>query len=234
MNVASKRIQVDEIWSFVGAKAKSLRAEERGTFGRGDVWTYVALDADSKLVVSYFIGPRDSEAATAFLEDVRSRLTDRVQLGSDGHSMYLAAVENAFGADVDFAQIIKHYGTAAEGETRYSPAFCTGVETRLITGTPDLHHINTSYVERQNLTMRMHMRRFTRLTNAFSKKIEQHAAAISLHFAYINFVRIHQTLRVTPAMAAGRATRPWTVENQIALLPPVQNAGGRPRREKTN
>ncbi len=217
-NLPCRRVQVDEIWSFVYAKAKNVPAHLAGQFGVGDVWTYTAIDTDSKLCISWLVGTRDTGTATEFLQDVAGRLANRIQLSTDGHRMYLDAVEDAFGGNVDYAMIQKIYGTAAEAETRYSPAVCTGAKKFRVQGNPDPRHVSTSYVERQNLTMRMSMRRFTRLTNAFSKKLENHIAAVALHFAWYNFCRIHQTLRVTPAMAAGVTDRMWGIEEIVALL----------------
>jgi IS1 family transposase len=214
-----KRLQVDEIWSFVYAKAKNVPQAMQGTFGVGDVWTFTCIDADTKLVPSFLVGSRDAGCATEFLQDVASRLSGRVQLTSDGHKMYLSAVEDAFAGAVDFAQLVKIYGAAPEGsEVRYSPAECLGAEKHAVVGCPDPLHISTSYVERANLTMRMSIRRFTRLTNAFSKKLENHTAALGLFFAHYNFCRIHKTLRITPAMAAGVTTRVWSVVELVALL----------------
>lgn len=217
-NLPSKRVQVDEIWSFVYAKARNVPQRLAGRFGVGDVWTFTAIDADSKLCVSWLVGPRDSATATEFLQDVASRLANRVQLTTDGLRTYVDAVERAFGNGVDYAMIEKIYGTSEDHDRRYSPAVCLGAKKSRIQGNPDIKHVSTSYVERQNLTMRMSMRRFTRLTNAFSKKLENHVAAVALHFMYYNFCRIHQTLRVTPAMAAGVAKTPWTVEDLVGLL----------------
>lgn len=216
-NVASKRVQCDEIWSFVYAKEKNLPEKLQGKFGVGSIWTWTAIDADSKLIVSYLIGNRDAEYAKVFMEDVASRLKNRVQLTTDGLRAYLDAVDQTFGIDIDFAQLVKIYGKSLEGEHRYSPAECTGACKTVITGDPKAKHISTSYVERQNLTMRMSLRRFTRLTNAFSKKIENHAHAVALHFMYYNFVRIHKTLRVTPAMASGITNKLWSVEDLARL-----------------
>lgn len=213
-----KRVQCDEIWSFVYSKQKNVPAEKQGQFGYGDVWTWVAIDADTKLVPSWCVGPRDAGTAYEFMQDLAGRLRNRVQLTTDGHKPYLAAVEDAFGTDIDYAMLVKIYGSSGEPETRYSPAKCLGCIPTEITGNPDPKHISTSYVERQNLTMRMSMRRFTRLTNAFSKKVEMHVAAIALHYAYYNFVKIHQTLRVTPAMAAGVTDRLWSIEDLVGLL----------------
>ena len=217
-NLPCRRVQCDEIWSFVGAKMKNT-SEEKMAQGWGDVWTWTAIDADTKLVPCWMVGQRGLETATEFIGDLASRLSHRVQLTTDGHRPYLEAVETAFGADIDFAQLVKIYGASGEAQTRYSPGQCIGISCNTVTGTPDPKHISTSFVERQNLTMRMSMRRFTRLTNAFSKKLENHMAAIALHFMYYNFARIHQTLRITPAMAAGVAHHVWTVEEIVALLP---------------
>ncbi len=217
--VAAKRIQVDEIWSFTYAKQKNVLTAIAAPEAAGDTWTWTAIDADSKLIVGWIVGGRDAEYANAFVNDLASRLANRVQLTSDGHGAYLQAVEGAFGADVDYAQLVKIYGSAPESmKGRYSPAECTGIKKTRIEGEPDEKHVSTSYVERQNLTMRMHMRRFTRLTNAFSKKIENQAHAVALHFVYYNFCRIHSKLRMTPAMAAGISTRLWEVSDIVALL----------------
>ena len=217
-NLPCTRIQCDEIWSYVGAKDKNIADEKRGQFGLGSVWTWTALDADTKLICSWMVGSRDAGAAYDFMQDLAGRLANRVQLTTDGHLAYLQAVESAFGADIDYAMLVKLYGAARETEARYSPAECVGCQQKPVTGNPDPKHVSTSYVERQNLTMRMHRRRFTRLTNAFSKKLENHVAAISLHFMYYNFVRIHQTLRITPAMAAGVTERVWEISDIVALL----------------
>jgi IS1 family transposase len=218
-NLACKRIQVDECSAFCYAKAKNVTPEIKATNPcAGDAWTWAAIDADTKLIPSWIVGPRDGVTARIFVTDLAERLADRVQLTSDGLSAYLAAVERAFRGDVDYAQLVKIYNETSEGQKRYSPAECIGCERKVIVGYPDPEHISTSYIERANLTMRMGMRRFTRLTNAFSKKIENHAAAIALHMMYYNFVRIHQTLRVAPAMAAGVTDRLWDVSDIIALL----------------
>jgi len=217
-NVRSRRVQCDEIWSFVGAKQKNVPAEKAGQFGIGDVWTWTAIDADSKLIVSWLVGTRDGGAAYTFMQDVASRLRGRVQMTTDGHTPYLSAVEDAFGMDIDYAVLQKIYGADPQAEKRYSPAQCLGCKVETITGDPDPKHISTSYVERQNLTMRMSMRRFTRLTNAFSKKVDNHRAAVALYFVYYNFGRVHQTIRVTPAMEAGIANHVWSVEEIVALL----------------
>ncbi len=221
-NLTCKRIQVDEIWSFVYAKEKIVPAEYKGQFGYGDVWTFTAIDADTKLIPSFLVGSRDVGCATEFMQDLASRMVNRVQLTTDGHKMYLSAVEDAFGGEIDFAQLVKLYGVAPSGpETRYSPAECIGAEKHAVVGCPNPHHISTSYVERSNLTIRMSLRRFTRLTNAFSKKVENHTAAIGLFHAHYNFCRIHRSLRITPAMAAGVTTRVWEIEDLVALLPTV-------------
>lgn len=224
-NVKAARVQVDEIWSFTYAKQKNVATAKEAPEGAGDTWTWTALDADSKLIVSYLVGGRDAEYAMWFMDDLAARLADRVQLTSDGHRAYLEAVEGAFGADVDYAQLVKLYGATVGPAGRYSPAECIGSKKVRREGNPDIDHVSTSYVERQNLTMRMHMRRFTRLTNAFSKKVENHAHAVALHMMYYNFVRIHKTLRVTPAMAAGVADRLWEIAD-IAKL--VENAEAKP------
>jgi len=221
-----KRVQVDEIWSFVGAKEKNATQEQKAN-GYGDIWTWTAICADTKLVPSWLGGERDTETATTFISDLASRLAGRVQLTSDGHRPYLEAVETAFGNDIDYAQLVKHYGQTVEGQKRYSPPECIGVSRARVTGTPDPKHVSTSFVERQNLTMRMSIRRFTRLTNAFSKKVENHAHAVSLHFMFYNFGRIHKSLRVTPAMAAGATDHVWSLEEIAALVPaPVAKKRG--------
>lgn len=217
-NLKCQRIQVDEIWSFCYCKQKQVTNEIADARIAGDVWTWAAIDADTKLVPCWTLGKRDPETADAFVSDMASRLADRVQLTSDGLATYLNAVIKSFGEDVDYARLVKYYGNEPEGQKRYSPAVCTGCKKVGIIGDPDPKHISTSYIERQNLTMRMGMRRFTRLTNAFSKKIENHAAAVSLHMMYYNFARKHQTLGTTPAMAAGVATHVWTVEEIVGLL----------------
>lgn len=201
--VKAKRVQVDEIWSFVGAKQKNVGAMKSPMDGAGDAWTWTAIEADTKLIVSHFVGGRDGECAAMFIDDLASRLANRVQLTSDGHKAYLEAVEGAFGADVDYAMLVKIYGASPDSaKGRYSPADCTGIKKTRIGGNPDLAHVSTSYAERQNLRMRISMRRFTRLTNAFSKKFENHAHMVAIYAVHYNFLRIHKTLRVTPAMAA--------------------------------
>jgi IS1 family transposase len=213
-----RHIQCDEIWSFCYAKEKNLPEELRGQFGYGDVWTWTAICADCKLVPSWLVGWRDADYASAFIHDLARRLTHRVQLTTDGHRPYLEAVEFAFGVDIDYAMLIKLYDTPPEAETRYSPSECIGVQTHRIQGNPEYAHISTSYVERHNLTMRMSMRRFTRLTNGFSKKVENLQHANSLYFMYYNFARIHSTLRVTPAMEAKITRHVWTLEEIVELL----------------
>jgi len=219
VNLSSKRIQCDEIWSFCYAKQKNVTPKIAEARIAGDVWTWVAIDAESKLVCSWLVGRRDPGCATEFMQDLAGRLRNRVQLTTDGLKCYLTAVADGFGSDIDYAMLVKVYGNdAAEGEKRYSPAICCGCQKKKKIGRPDPEHISTSYVERQNLTMRMQMRRFTRLTNGFSKKIENHIAALALHYMHYNFVRIHQTLRVTPAMAAGITGRLWSIQDIVSLL----------------
>ena len=219
INLTSRRIQVDEIWSFTYAKQKNVATAKAAPEGAGDTWTWTAIDADTKLVMSWLVGGRDSEYAMGFMDDLAKRLANRVQLTSDGHKAYLEAVEGAFGGDIDYAMLVKIYGNSPESaKGRYSPAECTGSKKVRVEGNPDKKHVSTSYAERQNLTMRMHMRRFTRLTNGFSKKVEAHANAVALHFMYYNFVRIHATLRMTPAMAAGVTDKLWEVSDIVALI----------------
>ena len=222
-NVHAKRVQVDEIWSFCYAKQKNATAKmfENGGFA-GDVWTFVAIDADTKLVIGSLVGGRDAGCAAEFLQDVAGRLSNRVQLTTDGHRMYLTAVPDAFGDAIDYAQLVKIYGSDPEGQTRYSPAQCLGTTRHAISGAPDPRHVSTSYVERQNLNMRMQMRRFTRLTNAFSKKIDNHVHSLALFHAHHNFCRIHQSLRVTPAMEAGLSQHVWSINEIVALTESAQ------------
>jgi len=221
-NLPCQRVQVDEIWAFVNAKHKNVPEKHRDELGWGDVWTWVAIDADTKLVPSWLVGAHTATEALAVMDDLRTRLASRVQLTTDGQHAYISAVEEAFGIDVDFAQLVKLYGHDPEADTKYSPAKCIGIETYVRRGDPDPAHISTSYVERQNLTMRMGMRRFTRLTNAFSRKVENLAAAVSLHFMYYNFARPHKTLANpyprTPAMAAGITDHVWKIEEIVGLL----------------
>ncbi len=193
-NLQCKRVQCDEIWSYIGAKDKNVPADRKGEFGMGSVWTWTAIDAESKLICSWMLGDRSANAAHAFMKDLASGLANRVQLTTDGYGVYVDAVESAFGSDIDYAQLVKIYGETAEAEKRYSPAECVGCERKTVIGEPDKKHVSTSYVERQNLTMRMHMRRFTRLTNGFSKKLENHIAAVALHFFYYNFIKTHGTV----------------------------------------
>ncbi|HEV7268173.1 MAG TPA: IS1 family transposase [Falsiroseomonas sp.] len=229
-DVKAKRIQCDEIWAFTHCKQKNVATAKAAPADAGDVWTWTALDADTKLIVGFLVGGRDAEYANAFVQDVAERMANRVQLTTDGHKAYLDAVEDVFGADVDYAMLEKIYGTAPDSSKgRYSPAECIGAKKRHVEGRPDPKHVSTSYVERQNLTMRMHMRRFTRLTNAFSKKVENHAYAVALHFVFYNFVRIHRTLRVTPAMAAGLTDRLWETRDIVALLE-AQDAAETPKK----
>lgn len=222
-----KRLQLDEIWSFVGMKAKNVPNELKGTPGIGDVWTWTAIDADTKLIPSWIVADRSARAAQIFIHDLASRLTERVQITTDGHKTYVDAIKGAFGHDVDYGMLIKIYGGDGDNEKRYSPAECIGIKKQKIIGKPAKEHISTSFAERANLTMRMGIRRFTRLTNAFSKKIENHIHAVSLHFMYYNFGRIHKTLRVTPAMQAGVADHVWSLEEIAALVPaPVAKKRG--------
>lgn len=219
-NLPCKRIQCDEIWSFVGCKENRLRPEQKGQ-GRGDCWTWTALDPETKLMVAWHVGRREASDGIVFMEDLASRLSGRIQLTSDGHKVYLDAIEEAFGSDVDYGQAIKVYGLPLDDnriEARYSPSRCKEVQKNPIKGNPDPAHISTSHNERNNLTMRMSMRRFTRLTNGHSKKVENHVAAVNLHFMHYNFCRIHETLRVTPAMEAGIANHVWGLDEVIKLL----------------
>jgi IS1 family transposase len=218
-NLTCKRIQCDEIWSFVYAKQKNVPSDMQGQFGYGDVWTWVAIDADTTLAVSWLVGDRGATEAFALMDDLASRLAHRVQLTTDGHRVYLDAVESAFGTGIDYSMLVKIYGEDRDKKAKYSPAECVSCRTVSVTGNPNPRHVSSSVVERQNLTMRMSMRRFTRLTNAFSNKVENHVQSVALHFMYYNFVRIHQAVRVTPAMAAGVANRLWEIEDIIALLP---------------
>jgi len=213
-NLTCKRVQCDEMWSFVYAKEKNVPTGKRGKFGYGDIWTWAAIDADTKLIPSFTVGNRDASTAKSLIDDLASRLAHRIQLTTDGLKVYLEAVEGAFGCDIDYSMLIKTYESSQE-ETRYSPAVCTSCERKPVMGSPDPDHISTSYVERSNLSMRMGNRRFTRLTNAFSKKAENHAAAVALYYMCYNFVRIHQTLRVTPAMEAGLTDHVWTIEEML-------------------
>jgi IS1 family transposase len=236
-DVKAKRVQRDEIWSFTYAKAKNVTEAKAAPDGAGDTWTWTAIDADSKLIVSHLVGGRDGECAMLFMDDVANRLATRVQLTTDGHRAYLEAVEGAFDCDVGFAQLVKSYCPAPGPAGRYSPGECTGAKKVKVEGKPDLPHVSTFYVERQNLTMRMPMRRFTRLTNAFSKKFENHAHMVALYAVWYNFVRVHQSLRVSPAMAAKISDRLWSMEDVAALVEaadakPTAKRGPYKKREK--
>jgi IS1 family transposase len=225
--LTTKRVQCDEIWAFCYAKNKNVETAVAAPEGAGDVWTWAAIDADSKLIVSYLVGGRDTEYAAEFMLDVKSRLSNYVQLSTDGHKPYMQAVETAFDSELDYAMIVKHYGSDVLRNGRYSPPVCTGARKQTVTGLPDSRHISTSCVERQNLTMRIHMRRFTRLTNGFSKKVENYLHAVALHFVYYNFCKIHETLRVTPAMEAGISSHVWSIEDLAKLIPePVAKKRG--------
>lgn len=239
--VAAKRIQCDEIWSFVHAKEKNVKSAKAAPHGAGDVWTWTALDADSKLIVSWFVGGRGSDSALAFMDDLRQRLANRVQLTTDGHTAYPPAIAESFGPDVDYAQLVKLYGAPSvsrEAARRYSPTDCIGTRKHKITGDPDRKHVSTSYVERSNLSMRMGMRRFTRLTNAFSKRMENHCNALALYFVFYNFVRQHGSLKKqTPAMIAGLSDRRWEMSDIVALVdarepPPKKRGSYKPRQPK--
>ncbi len=217
-NLKVRRLQCDEVWSFIYAKQKNVTMEQMEE-GAGDCWTWTAIDADSKLIISYMLGDRGATTAQAFMQDVASRISNRIQLTTDGHRVYAEAVENAFGSEIDYAMLVKIYGASNDGESRYSPATCIGCRTGVLSGNPDPKHISTSYVERQNLSMRMGMRRFTRLTNGFSKKFENHAHQVALYFMHYNYCRVHSTLRVTPAMEAGLTDHVWTLGELCGLLP---------------
>lgn len=217
-NVESKRVQCDEIWSFCYSKEKNVAPEHKGVLGHGDAYTWTAIDADTKLAISWLVGRRDGECAEIFIGDLASRLAGRIQLTTDGHGPYLGAVEKVFGGAIDYAMLVKVYGEESQGQKRYSPAAFVGAEKRRINGKPNMNHVSTSYVERQNLTMRMGMRRFTRLTNGFSKKIENLEHAVALHFMHYNFVQIHKTLKTTPALEAGITDRLWSMEDIARLL----------------
>ena len=222
-NLKVRRLQCDEIWEFVGAKAKNTSAEKK-TQGGGDVWTWTGIDADTKLIVSYLVGGRDAGWAKDFMEDCAKRIRNRVQITTDGNHVYLDGVENAFGADIDYAMLQKIYGAPSDEEARrYSPARCIGCDLKVVSGDPDPAHVSTSYVERSNLTLRMGNRRFTRLTNAFSKKVDNHRHMVALFFLYYNFCRVHSTLRVTPAMEAGVSDHVWSIEEMCGLLPMQQS-----------
>jgi IS1 family transposase len=221
-NLSCQRVECDEIWSFCYSKEKNIPQDKQGQFGYGDVWTFVAIDADTKLVLSWLVGLREPECACAFFKDIKERLSNRVQLTTDGHRMYYEAVSSVFGDDVDYAMLVKYYGVEQDKFGHYSPPKCTSTQIKHVNGSPDMTRVSTSYIERQNLTMRMCMRRFTRLTNAFSKKVENLEYAVALHFMYYNFARPHRTLSnpypKTPAMAAGLTNHIWTVAEIVALL----------------
>jgi IS1 family transposase len=218
-NLPCKRLQLDEVWGFVGAKAKNADPHKKAAGEQGDAWLWVATCADTKLVPSWLVGGRDGDTAVVFTDDLQARLANRVQITSDGHKAYLEAIATTFGGDVDYAMLVKIYGPSSEyGQGRYSPAECIGARKERIEGNPDPKHVSTSYAERNNLNVRMHSRRMTRLTNAFSKKMENHAHAMALHFLYYNFVRIHKTLKVTPAMAAGVTSRLWEMGDIVTVL----------------
>lgn len=226
--VEAVNIQADEIWSFCFAKQKNVKPENEGE-GHGDVWTWTAIDADTKLMISYYVGKRELEDARAFIADLADRLSGDPQITTDGHGPYATAIREEFGLEVDFAQLIKKYGAERDRHARYSPAVCTGIERRVRSGNPDPDTISTSYVERSNLTMRMSMRRFTRLTNGHSKKLENLICAVALHFTHYNFVRVHSTLKTTPAVAAGLADHAWTLQELIRLLEAAEDAKPRER-----
>jgi IS1 family transposase len=233
-NLKCKLLQVDEVWSFVYAKEKNAPKAKAVIDGAGDVWVWLALDADAKLVPSWLVGSRDSETAKDFIKDLASRLDNRVQLTTDGHKAYLEAVEEAFGGDIDFAQLVKLYGETAEGQKRYSPADCIGTKKTRVSGNPDLDRASTSFVERQNLTLRMSIRRFTRLTNAFSKKIQNHVYSVALHYMHYNFVRIHKTLNITPAMAAGVTNKLWSISDIVNLVEETERHTNKDASEQRN
>lgn len=229
--VKAARVQCDEIWAFCYSKQRNVAAAKAAPEGAGDVWTWTALEASNKLIISYMVGGRDSDYAIALMDDLRARIANRVQLTTDGHKAYIQAVEEAFGADIDYAQLVKLYGASPDAfKGRYSPAECIGCRKESIAGNPDVAHVSTSYVERSNLTIRMHMRRFTRLTNAHSKKFENHAWAVALHVMFYNFVRMHSSLRMSPAMAAGITDRLWDMGDIVTLMDSREAA---PRRPKT-
>jgi len=223
-NLKCRWLQLDEVWSFVYAKQKNVPTARTAPPEAGDVWTWVAIDAETKLVPSWRVGDRSSETAIAFVDDLRSRLAVRPQITTDGHRAYLEAIEGAFGGDVDYAMLVKLYSEDGESEKRYSPAKCTGIRMARVEGNPDPKHVSTSFAERQNLTLRMSSRRFTRLTNAFSKKLENHALSVALHYMHYNFCRIHKTLRITPAMAAGVTDHVWSMADIVAMIEAAEPA----------
>lgn len=226
--VKARRVQCDEIWSFCYAKAKNVATAKAAPERAGDVWTWTALDSDSKMIVSYLVGDRDSEYAMAFMDDLRGRLANRVQLTTDGHKAYLNAVEEAFGDDVDYAMLVKMYGEGPKTEARYSPAVCTGARKEPVTGNPDKAHVSTSHVERSNLSMRMHMRRYTRLTNGHSKKFENHCHMVALYTVWYNYARINSAVKMAPAMAAGISSRLWEMSDIVALIDAREETPKRP------
>lgn len=230
-NVKAQKVQCDEIWSFTAAKQKNVATMKNAVDGAGDTWTWTALDSDSKIIISWLVGGRDGEYALAFMDDVKDRLANRVQLTTDGHKAYLNAVEEAFGADIDYAMLVKMYGEpegrAVPQERRYSPAICTGAKKTRIEGSPDPEFVSTSHVERANLTMRMANRRFTRLTNAFSKKFENHVHMVAIYTVWYNFIKMHKTLRMTPAMAAGVTDKLWSMDDLVAMMDRVAPKPGR-------
>lgn len=229
-DVKARRVQCDEIWSFVYAKQKNVAGAKRKDMAYGDVWTWTAIDADTKLIISWLVGGRDSDFAIALMDDLRGRLVDRVQLTTDGHKAYLEAVEGAFGGDIDYAMLVKLYGENPDKEKRYSPAECIGARKTPIEGKPDPDHISTSYAERSNLSMRTFMRRFTRLALGFSKKFENHCHMVALYTVWYNFVKMHKTLKMTPALAAGVADRLWSIEDIVSL---IDVRAAKPNRPKT-
>ncbi len=232
VNLLCPRLQLDEIWSFVGKKARNIKGEDTDK-GLGDTWTWTAICADTKLIPSWFVGDRTARSAHIFISDLRKRLAGRVQITTDGHRAYLSAIDAQADWEVDYARLIKHYGLAPDGpERRYSPAECNGTSTEIVRGVPEYQHVSTSYAERANLTLRMGCRRFTRLTNAFSKKVENHAWAVSLHLMHYNFARIHKTLRITPAMAAGVSDHVWSMEEIATLGAPVAPAKRGPYKKR--
>jgi IS1 family transposase len=233
-NLPCKRIQVDEIWSFCYAKQKNVKGAKAAPAEAGDIWTWTAICADTKIVPSWMVGTREWRTAYKFLADLKERMAGRIQITSDGYNAYPMVVEAIFGSNVDYAQLVKQYGEPSDGQKRYSPAECVGCVKKAVIGNPKLPDISTSFAERQNLTMRMGMRRFTRLTNGFSKKAENHAHAVALHFMYYNFGRIHKTLKVTPAMEAGVADRVWTLEEIAALVPDAEPKKRGPYKKKNS
>lgn len=228
VGVNAKRVQCDEIWSFTYAKQKNVVGAKKAPVGAGDTWTWTAIDSDSKMILSWLVGKRDARHAQILIDDLKNRITNRIQITTDGLRAYAMALENTFGADVDFAMLVKLYGEAVEQgpERKYSPSVCIGTQVHVMTGDPDADHISTSYVERQNLTMRMHMRRFTRLTNGFSKKFENHVWMVALYTVFYNFCKVHKTLRVTPAMEAGLMDRVLTFEDVVTIIDHVAEKPG--------